>query len=100
MRRNNLTRTDHGSKFRGVTITPEELTKAREAAGLTRTQLAVRCGVSERSVYRWESGERRITAMADIAIRQALNLKSQGQDETKTSRSRRPVAARNSNSRK
>ena len=37
-------------------LTGEEMKSAREAMGLTTTQVAASLGVSERTVTRWESG--------------------------------------------
>lgn len=80
-------------------ITPSELTQGRERAGLTRTELAAKIGVAERTVYRWEAGERRIGVLADSAIRQALSEPNpKDQDGSKTRRSRTSTAARKSNS--
>ncbi len=36
--------------------------RAREAAGLTQDELALRCGVIKKTVWRWEAGERTISA--------------------------------------
>lgn len=51
---------------------PEELTAARVAAGLTTTQLAAAIGVHERTITRYESGDRSITGPVELAIRTVL----------------------------
>lgn len=48
-------------------MTPQELKRQREAAGLSIQQLAAQAGVSWRSVYRWEGGEP-ISALGRIAL--------------------------------
>jgi len=51
---------------------PEELKKAREAAGLSPTQLAALIGMTERMIYRYEGGETPISQRTEMALRQAL----------------------------
>ena len=38
-------------------MTPEQITALRLALGLTRQLFAVRVGVAQMTVYRWETGE-------------------------------------------
>ena len=38
-------------------MTPAQITALRNALGLTRQMFAVRVGVAERTVYRWEQGQ-------------------------------------------
>lgn len=37
-------------------MTPQQITSAREQAGLTRKELAAKVGVSWRTVEKWEQG--------------------------------------------
>ncbi len=50
-------------------VAPTSLRALREAAGLSQWQLAVRLGVTEGAVHRWETGERQPNAryLADLA---------------------------------
>jgi transcriptional regulator with XRE-family HTH domain len=52
-------------------VEPRELTRIREALGLTREQLAEALGVTRVTVWRWEAGER---AIAEPAARLAERL--------------------------
>ena len=53
----------------------DEARKLREAAGLTRTQVGALIGVSERTIYRYEDGDVKISGPVEIALRQALAKK-------------------------
>ena len=53
-------------------MTGKEAKAMREAAGLNRTELAARLGVTERTVYRYEDGESQISGPVAIALRQVL----------------------------
>ena len=50
----------------------DELRRLREAAGLSQVQLALRLGVSQGTVARWESGERVPQAANLIKISKTL----------------------------
>jgi transcriptional regulator with XRE-family HTH domain len=52
----------------------ERIRAAREAAGLTRTDLAALVGVSESTVHRWESGERAPGGQKLLTLAAALKL--------------------------
>jgi DNA-binding transcriptional regulator YiaG len=55
---------------------PDELKRIRSRLGLTQTQLAVRLGVTQNTVARWEIGDRRITPpMAQLIERIAKEVK-------------------------
>lgn len=49
-----------------------DLRQLRKAAGLTQRQAAERLGVDENTVARWERGERGISRITELAIRNQL----------------------------
>jgi DNA-binding transcriptional regulator YiaG len=49
-------------------VTGLELRMLREGAGLTRAALAQLVGVSEQTVWRWESGRVRVRGVALVAL--------------------------------
>lgn len=51
---------------------PAEVQMIRDELGLTQKQLAERMGVTEFSVWRWESGKREITESHTILLRGML----------------------------
>ena len=50
----------------------EKLRAAREAAGLTQTQLADKVGVQQRDISRWENGRREPGVLIVKKMAQAL----------------------------
>lgn len=50
-------------------MTADELRLLREAAGLTKAELAARIGVGHQAISKYESGERRIDARREVALR-------------------------------
>ena len=50
----------------------EKLRAAREAAGLTQTQLADKVGVQQRDISRWETGRREPGVLIVKKMAQAL----------------------------
>lgn len=66
----------------------DELRRLREAAGLSQVQLALRLGVSQGTVARWESGERvpqaanliKISKTLGCGVDALLGLGTQGAD--------------------
>ena len=51
---------------------PQELTRLRTEAGLNKTELAAKIGVSERTVYRWERGASPILPAMENLLRLTL----------------------------
>ena len=49
-------------------MTGTELRKLRHRMGWTNLELAYRLGVTERAVYRWQSGDRKITSQVVAAL--------------------------------
>jgi len=56
-------------------VTGLELRMLREGAGLTRAKLAELVGVSEQTVWRWESGRVRVRGVALVALVSVLQGK-------------------------
>lgn len=71
-------------------MTGDELTRMREASGLTRTELGAAIGRTERSIYRYEADERPIDGPTEIALRQALGGRSQSRSQRPPRRSAKP----------
>ena len=57
-----------GSIAFGIGMTAKEFKRRREQLGLTQAQLAEAMGVVWNTVARWESGLRRVPAMATILL--------------------------------
>ena len=53
-------------------MTGPELRKRREAAGMSRAQVAAALGLSERQIYRYEDGETEILPMTERALSTVL----------------------------
>jgi len=53
-------------------MTAEELKRLRQRAGLTQKALAGLLGVARITVVRWETGERGISRVTELAIRYVL----------------------------
>jgi DNA-binding transcriptional regulator YiaG len=49
-------------------MTPRDLRNLRRALGMTQQELAAALGVSEQSIYYWESGRRRIRPVVEKAL--------------------------------
>lgn len=55
------------------------LCELRKAAGLSKTQAARLCGVSDRSYARWESGERKVPDFAYEKLKEEISYGSSSQ---------------------
>jgi len=49
-------------------LTPSALSSRRECLGLSKLQLAIKLGVSQRAVQHWEDGTRTIPQIAQILL--------------------------------
>lgn len=59
-----------------MTPTPTQITKAREAAGMTKTQFAKLMSVSLQSVYNWEHGIHPMKACCWKLARKSLKARA------------------------
>jgi transcriptional regulator with XRE-family HTH domain len=64
-------------------MTPKELKARREAAGMSRIELAAAIGVSSRQIYRYENGETPILLYMAMALERALREGIGNQTATK-----------------
>ena len=57
-------------------MTGEQIKAARRDAGLSRSELAKRVGVSPRTVEGWEQGRHHVGNAAAVGLRRVLKLKN------------------------
>jgi len=54
-------------------MTPNQLKQKQKKLGYTNEKMAIALGVSRSTIYKWRSGESRITATAEILFRYLLS---------------------------
>jgi DNA-binding transcriptional regulator YiaG len=59
-------------------MTPKDVTRTREQLGLSKEHLAAALGVTVRTVYYWEHGERPVTRVVELAL-EALRYRQRRQ---------------------
>jgi DNA-binding transcriptional regulator YiaG len=80
----------HGASQRpkGGTLTSDELRQLRTSLGLTRKALAALLPVHWRTLLKWESGERKISAMAVKLLEQIRQNNKQPSNQRKPEQKR------------